>query len=235
MSTFTKNRRTPVFHWMFLLGVVVSYGNLLGCQSLGKKNESNRQWISTNAQLLDQVVAVVEGRPITCSEVTLELRINRAVLGECGVLVEPITGKERKEVLGALIDQILVLGEYRRYGQSDGGDQDLEEDFQAIQSACLTKEGLAAFLRSLELTVSELLARRSKTLDAQRLLTARVVQVVRTRASREIGRESSNEEAQGGDNNGKVPEEVILHEILEDLRSRREIRIMGEFGGTGNC
>ena len=235
MRSLAKITRLLRFRWVFMVAVGFMQTTTWGCQSFGKRNETPSQWISSSAQLLDQVVAVVEGRPITCSEVTLELRIHRASKGECGVLTEFIPAEEKREILGALIDQILVLGEFRRYGEQEVDDQCLQDDFQAIQDACLTEDGLRAFLKSLELTVSELLARRSNTLAAGRWLTARVMQVRQMRTSREGGRDFSREETRPGEEKGKGQEEEILNEILDDLRKRREIRVMDEFGGRGIC
>lgn len=130
------------------------------------------------AVLVDKVVAVVVGRPITLSEVALEARLARAAAGGVADALAPIPREELARTLDVVLDRAAVrraLGAY--YPEID--ETKAAGDELARMRDRFGKAGWARFLSTLELSEDEVRERRRRALEAGAIIQARIVHRVK--------------------------------------------------------
>lgn len=123
--------------------------------------------------VVDKVVAFVGSRPITLSEVELELRLERAAAGDIAGASGPVTLTELADLLPILVERTVVLRGLRsQYGGTlESGVA--EREVTRMRDA-FTSESWTAFLAKLELTSDEVRERRRRVLEAGAILDAAV-------------------------------------------------------------
>jgi hypothetical protein len=124
--------------------------------------------------VVDKVVAIVGSRPITLSEVELELRLERAAAGDIGGASGRVTLAELADLLPIVVDRTVVLrGMRSQYG--DTLDPAIaEKELVRIRSGFPSREEWDRFLAKLEVTEDEVRERRRRVLEFVTILDAAV-------------------------------------------------------------
>lgn len=119
--------------------------------------------------VVDKVVAFVGSRPITLSEVELELRLERAAAGDIAGATGLVTLNELANLLPILVERTVVLRSMRSQyaGTLEPG---IAEREVARMRDSFTGEAWTAFLARLELTEDEVRERRRRVLESGAIL-----------------------------------------------------------------
>lgn len=179
--------------------------------------------VPTDAVLVDKVVAVVDERPITCSEVEVEARIYKTATGDCAGALGEVAPEEMALILEALIDRTLVLKEWGDKGLIRS--EQLDADLNHMREACVTEGAWKKLLGLLELSEGEIQARRRQTIEAEQILTVRLARLWQLR---------KNQLVQPGD--GPEAElqkrEALLEQTLRDLREPAgRVKVIDDLSG----
>ncbi len=98
--------------------------------------------------LLDRVVAVVEGDPITQSELVMEFRLALAMrAGEAVAMNEDSRDLVVRFLRDYLITQLLLADQARRYGAEDPSELAIDQSIQGLHSKFPTQDSYEDFLR----------------------------------------------------------------------------------------
>jgi hypothetical protein len=81
--------------------------------------------LAFNGQLLDRIVAVVDGAPITQSDVTAATQLG---------LIQPRAGEPVSAAIDALVERKLMLEEVDRYAPPDPAEADITRRFDEIRA-----------------------------------------------------------------------------------------------------
>jgi hypothetical protein len=90
------------------------------------------------AEVIDRVLAVVSGSPITLSDVN--------AASELGLVAPPETGDRVRAVLSALIDRELQLAEVGRYAPPEPSTADVDREVQSVRARFVSSEAFEAAL-----------------------------------------------------------------------------------------
>lgn len=207
-----------------LLTIGLSFG-LVACAA---RPPAPPQELPEGVVRVDEVVAVVDERPITCSEVELEARIHRVSIGDCAVAVGELPQGDLPVILEALIDRTLVLREWGSES-SKVGDEQLDADLDRLKESCLTEEAWTRMLSMTELSEVEIRDRRRQTLEAEKLLAQRLSRQWQLRR---------NQLVKAGDTEDQqlAKRQALLDEMLQGLREpARRVRIIDDLRGSDHC
>ncbi len=125
---------------------------------------------AAGAQLIDRVLAVVAGTPITLTDVTAAVRLGLVPAPRAGDSVE-------RAALDALIDRHLQLVEVNRYLPPEPAEPEIAERLAAVRARFASDEAFDAALKETGLDVAQLRVRirdniRIETYIRQRFGTA---------------------------------------------------------------
>lgn len=133
------------------------------------------------AIVVDKVVAFVGTRPITLSEVELELRLQRAADGDGDAALGPVSKAELAGLLPDLVARTALLR-----GMRAGGDkvhpETIEKELARMREAFSSRAEWERFLRRLELSEEEVRERRRRVLEAESLLASEVETAAQVRS-----------------------------------------------------
>ena len=119
--------------------------------------------------VVDKVVAFVGSRPITLSEVELELRLERAAAGDIAGATGLVTLNELANLLPILVERTVVLRGMRSQYAGTLEPGIAEREVVRMRDS-FTPEAWTAFLARLELTEDEVRERRRRVLEAGTIL-----------------------------------------------------------------
>lgn len=125
--------------------------------------------------VVDKVVAFVGSRPITLSEVELELRLTRAAAGDIASATGLVTLDDLAGALPLLMERTVVLRGMRTQYAVTLEPGLVEEDVARMRASFQTAESWDAFLAKLELSDEEVRERRRRALEAERILEEAVL------------------------------------------------------------
>lgn len=128
---------------------------------------------AADAVVVDKVVAFVGTRPITLSEVELELRLLRASEGDAEGAVGPVSRAELADLLPDLVSRTALL-RGTRTGGPKVDPEILEKELARMREAFGSRAEWEKFLALLELSEEEVRERRRRVLEAARILESEV-------------------------------------------------------------
>lgn len=129
--------------------------------------------VTAKPVVVDKVVAFVASRPITLSEVELELRLERAAAGDVMGAVGTVTPTQLADALPDLIDRTIVLrGMQTQY--VDTLEPGIVDRQVAKMRETFGENGWKAFLALLEMTEDEVRERRRRVLESGTIFDAAV-------------------------------------------------------------
>lgn len=124
----------------------------------------------------NEIVAVVEGAPITLWDIDVEVRLR--ALEQRGVMTDgEITDSERRQSLQNLINQQLALRAADRYNVSPPGEREVEDDLLDLRSRALVN--VDDQLRRAGIPAGRLEFRVRAKLRIRRLIRERLKELVR--------------------------------------------------------
>ena len=123
--------------------------------------------------VVDKVVAFVGTRPITLSEVELELRLMRASEGDGEGALGPVSRAELADLLPDVVSRTALL-RGTRTGAPRVDPEILEKDLARVRDAFASRAEWERFLALVELSEEELRERRRRVLEAARILESEV-------------------------------------------------------------
>ena len=124
--------------------------------------------------VVDKVVAFVGTRPITLSEVELELRLGRAAAGDVAGALASVHPAELADLLPDLLARTAILRGMRSQYVDVLSPERVEADFARMRDAFPSREEWDRFLVRLELTEAEARERRRRVLEATAILDTAV-------------------------------------------------------------
>jgi hypothetical protein len=191
--------------------------------------------------LLDEVVAVVESRPITLSELEIEARLQRAFETSPQALREPLDRAVLATMLDRLIDELVVWDEAERLQVFRLGSAEVS----AARVALEARLGGALFQRFLaeyeidDRTLRDILERQMRVaryLDGRFRLASRPrdadVRAYFEAHASDFGRRPL--EAVADEVRARVQKErmsALSQRFVADVRKRANVRILRSFGG----
>jgi parvulin-like peptidyl-prolyl isomerase len=187
------------------------------------------------AYVIDRVEAVVDGSPITKSEVDRALEeAKRASGGK-----EPDPASLRGAVLNSLIDRRLLLAEARKFNLVQVTDKEVQEAFDSVKSRYRSKEEFEAALAQDEMTQDELKENLRDQLLALKYVDRRVKYFVRVTLDEQRKYYDQNKDAFGAKSFGDVQEQIYdllvekkttekLDDYIKELRSKSRITVHGQ-------
>lgn len=129
--------------------------------------------------IVDEVVAMVAGRPITLSEVEIEVRLARAAAGNVDGAFAPVSEAERTGMLRHLLDRTAVLRGLKQHYPETLHPRAAELEVKLIRKSFQSGESWQRFLDRLELSEDEVQERRRRALEAGTILQAKLADTVR--------------------------------------------------------
>jgi hypothetical protein len=190
--------------------------------------------------VLDKVVAFVGSRPITLSEVELELRLDRAAAGDAAGANGPVTLEQLADLLPILMERTVVLRGMRTQYPDTLEPGVVEREIARIRGLFGTTDAWNAFLARLELTEEEVRERRRRVLEASSILTAAVNDALGVRqgdleahlaANPGMTREQAQKELLAA--NESVVRDELLERKKKDLQASIVDSIVPGRGGAG--
>ena len=190
--------------------------------------------LPARAYVVDRVEAVVDGVPITKSEV------DRAV----GEAIRTAGKKEadptlRGAVLNSLIDRRLLLAEARKFNLVTVTDQEVQDAFNSVQTRYGSKEELDRALARDEMDEDDLKASIKDQLLALKYVDRRVKYFVRVTLDEQRKYYEQNKDSFGGKGFSEVQEQIYdllveqrttqkLDDYIRELRSKARITVHGQ-------
>lgn len=184
---------------------------------------------NAHAELLDRVVASVDQKAITSSELDQAVNFNTALGGSAGAAV-------RKETLEGLINRKLIVEEAHRLKFVEISEQDIEAEIEKLKKRLSSDEAFTEFLVRTDLTRDELARLLGERLLVQRFTEKKIGLFIR------VGRDEAEEYYRkhaarfGGNRFQEVQKEISsllfgqkldeqLVQYIAELRSRADIRV----------
>lgn len=124
--------------------------------------------------IVDKVVAFVASRPITLSEVELELRLERAAAGDVAGATGTVTPEALADLLPTLVERTIVLRGMQSQYVDTLEPGVVETQVARMRDAFGSEDAWAAFLAKLEMSDDEVRERRRRVLEAGTILDAAV-------------------------------------------------------------
>jgi hypothetical protein len=124
--------------------------------------------------VVDKVVAFVGSRPITLSEVELELRLERAAAGDLSGASGLVTLEQLADLLPVLMERTVVLRGMRAQYPDTLEPGVVEAELEQVRAQFPSPDAWNAFLTRLELSEDEVRERRRRVLEAASILAAAV-------------------------------------------------------------
>lgn len=182
-------------------------------------------------RLVDEVVAVVDARSITLSELAAETRIRLVAARGARVAYAPLDRKMLAASLRKTVEERVVLSEVERLKLFDVDRGEAEALTARLRGRFATAAEYEAFTRSIELTEEEIggvLARElrvARYLDnrlklAAQLRESELEEAMRGRKLDAAGRDALREKLE------REKYERLLQELLASLRERATVRIL---------
>lgn len=128
---------------------------------------------AADAVVVDKVVAFVGTRPITLSEVEVELRLRRAAEGDGEGALGPVSAAELADLLPDVVSRTALLRGVRT-GGAQVDPEVLEKELARMREAFGSRADWEAFLARIELSEEEVRERRRRVLEAASLLANEV-------------------------------------------------------------
>ncbi|HWE26038.1 MAG TPA: hypothetical protein VG496_19030 [Myxococcales bacterium] len=187
-------------------------------------------------QLMDEVVAVVDARSVTLSELAAETRIRMVEQHGPQMASVPLDRAVLAASLRRLVEERVVLSEVERLKLFDLDHAEVESALARLRARFPGASAWEAFTRQLELTNDEIGAVLARELRVARYLDNRLKLAAQLR-------DSELEEAwkaSGGQGDrealrqklAKEKYERMLTELLAELRRRASVRIVDPLDGT---
>lgn len=191
-------------------------------------------------QIIDRIVAIVDGRPLLLSELELEARIALIQQGGVAAATAALGDDDLAAALEWAIGQRLALAEAERLQVFDVDDAELAKALRAFEARFASPRHLQAFLAAREASNNQLAAvllrdlRVSRFLDSKVKLSARVTEedLQRYYAAHadELGGQPYERVRDGI--KGQLTREryrTLAKKQLEDLRAKAEVRTVAPF------
>src|SRR5579859_2778495 len=170
--------------------------------------------------LVDEMVASVQGRPITLSELEIEVRLKRALKGDLTGAMGAVTPADEAAVLQTLIDRAALIAALRgRY--SAALDPRAEEAARSrLRGRFPTPGAWAAFLARLDLSEEEVGQRLRRMDEAQAILDNRVSEVVR------VDKQAVDEWLAA--NRGVKDRSIAQENVFREKRTQKTLEVLAE-------
>jgi len=194
---------------------------------------------AADRQLLDEVVAVVDARSITLSEVAAETRVRLVEAEGPAVANLPLDRRLLAAALRKTIEERIVLSEIQRLKLFDLEPGEVEALLARLRARFSSRAEYDAFTRALELTEEEIGAILARELRVARYLDNRLKLAAQLRDNEldEAIRGKALTEAQRNQLRLQLAQEKyqrLLRELLTDLRRRTTVRVLDPLdGGDG--
>ena len=190
----------------------------------------------TDRQLLDEVVAVVEARSITLSEVAAETRVRLVEAEGPAAAYLPLDRRILAASLRKTIEERVVLSEMQRLKLFDLEPGEVEALLARLRARFPTRAEYDAFTRSIELTEEEIGAILARELRVSRYLDNRLKLAAQLRDSEleDAARGKKLSEAERAQLRTQLAQEKyqrLLKELLADLRRRSTVRVLDPLDG----
>ncbi len=193
------------------------------------------------AVLVDKVVAFVQGRPITLSEVELEVRLGRAAAGDAAGALAAIDGTDSAAMLEELVDRVAALRTLKGRAREPIPPEAVDAEVDRLRRAFGAEEAWRRFLARIDLSEDEVRERRRRRLEAAWLVDVQAASRVRV-DRREVDELLANspEFPDRAAAEARLAEEHARRarrEVLEKARADAGVRIVdplrpaGELGG----
>lgn len=197
--------------------------------------------------VVEEIVAVVRTpagpgtRVLTLTKVEEETRIALVSRGAIGAADGPLDEAALRAGLEWLVDQTILADEAERLRVAEVRREEADAELQRFRSAFPSPAAYAAFLARADLPEEELLATLARTIRVRRYLESRVGRGARP-SEEDVDRLLREREGGPG---APVTREAArtrlveeraaaqVGELLAELRSRAEIRILRRFGAGG--
>ena len=194
---------------------------------------------ASDRQLLDEVVAVVEARSITLSEVAAETRVRLVEAEGPAVANLPLDRRILAASLRKTIEERVVLSEMQRLKLFDLEPGEVEALLARLRARFPSRADYDAFLRGIELTEDEIGAILARELRVARYLDNRLKLAAQLRDSEleEAVRGRKVSEAERSQIRAQLAQEKyqrLLRELLADLRRRATVRVLDPLDGGGS-
>lgn len=185
--------------------------------------------------LVDEVVAQVQGRAITLSDVEMEIRISRAALGRVDDAFAPVSLEEEADALPELVNWAAVLRNLRSHYAGTLDPRADEREVERMKALFHDPEKWKRFLDLLTLDEDELRERRRRALEAQAIIQAKLADMARLdsglledylRTHPGITREQAEMAV------AKQSGSANLERLLEDARAATNARIVDDLQPT---
>ena len=158
---------------VLLLALVCAAAPALGAEA-GARVAPPQPLPATTPLIVDKIVAFVENRPITLSEVELEVRLDRASAGDVTAAMGVVDVGDAAEMLQILVDRTAILRAMRsHYSDALKGDA-ADKELERMRRAFGGTDEWRAFLECIELSEQEVRERRRRALEAQAILEMRL-------------------------------------------------------------
>jgi hypothetical protein len=193
---------------------------------------------AADRQLLDEVVAVVEARSITLSEVAAETRLRLVEAEGPSAASLPLDRRILAASLRKTIEERVVLSEMQRLKLFDLEPGEVDALLARLRGRFPSRADYDAFIRSIELTEEEVGAILARELRVGRYLDNRLKLAAQLRESEldEAVRGKTLTEAERNQVRLQLAQEKyqrLLRELLADLRRRATVRVLDPLDGEG--
>jgi len=190
-------------------------------------------------QLLDEVVAVVEARSITLSEVAAETRVRLVEAEGPAAANLPLDRRILAASLRKTIEERVVLSEMQRLKLFDLEPGEVEALLARLRARFASRAEYDAFIRAIELTEDEIGAILARELRVARYLDNRLKLAAQVRDGEfeEAIRGKKLSQAERDQLRAQLAQEKyqrLLRELLADLRKRATVRILDPLDGGGS-
>jgi hypothetical protein len=198
-------------------------------------------------RIAEEVVAVVRSPPsapprvVTRTKLVEEARIALVSRGAIAAATGPLDRAALRAALEWLLDQMLVSDEAAKLRLDEASRDEVLGELRRFQGRFATFVEYERFLEGAELSEDELIASLARMVRVQRYVESRVGRAARVgddevdRWLRERGAASAPPVARDAAR-AQIAEEratAQVRELLSELRSRAEIRIVGSIRGEG--
>jgi hypothetical protein len=191
---------------------------------------------------LDEVVAVVEGRAITLSELEWEARVALVRAGGLLAAEGPLDGSALRAALDHIIAQHLAYAEAERLRVFEVTDDEVTREIAAFRAKFSTLVAYREFLNRQDMDEEALRAVLARDLRVARYLEGRLRLAARVRDAELDAFYESKKAEFGGQPPAAVRETLraflterrfqqLARDLLADLRKRGDVRIVAEVKG----
>ncbi len=196
---------------------------------------------------VEEVVAVIRNPPsapariITYTKLVEEARIALVSHGATEAASGPLDRAALRAALEWLLDQTLVADEATKLRLDEVDREALRTELRRFQARFPSYAGYERFLERAELTEEELLATLARMLRVERYVQSRVGQAARVgddevdRWLRKAGTASGSAAVRDVVRSDIAAERATsqVRDLLADLRTRADIRVVGRLGAKG--